>query len=78
MSKNKKKIHITYSEHNSGVVTGSFHTLNIKVNNEETNIVLDLGMVQEGRINARQLTELNRLTVDFSNVDYVIASHSHA
>ena len=79
MSKSKKKIHITYQGFGANhMVTGSAHKISIKVNNEETNIFLDLGMVQEGRLNARQLTELNRLSIDFKNVDCVIASHAHA
>jgi len=79
LSKDKKKIHITYQGFGANqMVTGSAHKLTIKVNNEETNIFLDMGMIQSGKLNARQLIEANKLNVDFNDVECVIASHAHA
>lgn len=58
-------------------VTGSTHILEIKVNNKTTNIMLDFGGIQEGKLTVKELFEMNRSDLDLTNVEFAIASHSH-
>ena len=74
---NKKKIQITYSELNSGIVTGSNHYLEIKVNNKTTNIMLDMGAIQSGRLTLKQSFATNKVTRDMSDIDHLLISHNH-
>jgi metallo-beta-lactamase family protein len=76
MSKNKKKINITYSETNSGIVTGSSHLLEIKVFDKTTKILLDCGAIQEsGKV--KDVFIRNKLTKNMSDIDHVLVSHAH-
>ena len=77
MSKQKKKIQITYSELNSGIVTGSNHYLEIRVHNKTTNIVLDIGAVQSGRLSPKESFLVNKIERKMDDIDYVIISHGH-
>jgi len=77
MSKNKKKINITYSEHNSGIVTGSNHYLEIKVHDKTTNIMLDMGAVQSGRLTLKQSFIANKVNRNMSDIDHILVSHGH-
>ncbi len=58
-------------------VTGSAHKLQIKVNDTTTNVLLDLGAVQDGKFDTRQLFEMNRLDGDMGDIGHVIVSHAH-
>lgn len=61
----------------SGNVTGSMHTLEIKVNNVETKILLDVGALQDSKHTSKRLFELNRMDMDMSDIEHIICSHSH-
>ena len=58
-------------------VTGSSHILEIKVNNVTTNIMLDLGAVQNCRLNVKESFEVNKVNTDMSNINHIILSHAH-
>ena len=77
MSKSNKKINIVYSELNSGIVTGSNNYLEIKVNNKTTNIMLDCGAVQSGKLNMKQSFIANKINRNMSDVDHVLITHAH-
>lgn len=76
MSKNKKKINIIYKELNSGIVTGSMHFLEVKVFGKTTNILLDMGAIQDNG-NTKELFNRNRIDMDMSHIDHVLVSHGH-
>lgn len=77
MGKQKKKIQITYSELNSGIVTGSNHYLEIKVKDKITNIMLDMGAVQSGKLSAKQSFIANRVERTMEDIDHILISHAH-
>lgn len=58
-------------------VTGSAHTLQIKVNNKKTNILIDFGAIQEGKYSTKQLFDMNKLDMDMEDFGHVIISHAH-
>jgi len=59
------------------MVTGSSHVLEIKVNNKTTNIMIDLGAIQDGKMNIKESFEANRLEKDLEDIEYVLLSHAH-
>ena len=74
----KSNINIKYRANGANqMVTGSSHILEIKVNNETTNIMLDLGAVQDGKLNIKESFEANRLDRDFGDLMCVVLSHAH-
>lgn len=62
-------------------VTGSCHLLEIKniEGEKDIKIIIDMGQVQDGSMSFNQLYKWNgrRFPIDFSEIDYVVLSHSH-
>lgn len=78
MGRNNKKINITYQGLGACQrVTGSGSIINIKVNNKETKILVDLGAIQDGHYDMRQLMEMNRLDRNMGDIGHVILTHAH-
>ena len=76
-NKNKKKIDIKLKSLSKAGVTGSAFVYKIKVQNKATNILVDLGALQDGRYSPKQLFEMNRLDIDMSDIKHVLVSHAH-
>lgn len=77
----KKNINVVYKCLGaSKSVTGSCGLITIKVNNKETNIIIDYGMVQNNTKSTGELFKINGADkpVKWENIDTIILSHSHA
>ena len=79
MGKSRDKINIKYfCMGASKQVTGSCHLLKINVNGEQSNLVIDYGMVQDGLRNMNELYNTNKKNkIDWENIVGVILSHAH-
>jgi len=81
MGSKKSNINVKYTCLGaSKQVTGSCHQLSIYVNDENYNLVIDCGMVQNGLKKMNELYELNKSkkSLNWENVSAVILSHSHS
>lgn len=78
MGRSKNDINIKFKSFNgSQRVTGSAHVLEIKVNNKTTKILLDCGVIQEGKLSPKQSFDMNKLDVNMEDIGHVILSHAH-
>lgn len=81
MGSKKSNINVKYTCLGaSKQVTGSCHQLSIYVNDENYNLVIDCGMVQNGLKKMNELYELNKSkkSLNWENVSAMVLSHSHS
>lgn len=80
MAKTKKAINVKYKCLGaSEEVTGSCHLINIHVNSKQYNLVVDLGMVQNGLKSMNEIYKINKANknIQWENILGVILTHAH-